>query len=149
MIRNSDRKWGSRDRFFIGANLAHDQPRYKDPGQNTQRALPSMRPAWVLSGFIASLAPKPYAVGVSVNTPLDSIWACVVMLVGDQLLRLLNTSKIADSAVPLVDRNNLANASIRPVGSWLVHTTDRHKRYGVKPRTVDGKLLSMLGTVYR
>jgi len=59
---------------------------------------------------------------------LKSIW---VMLVGDQLLLMLNTSKIEIAPLPLVDRNNLANASLRPLGRWLVHTIDRQERYGV------------------
>ena len=73
------------------------------------------------------------------------------MLVGDQLLLLLNISKIEIGPVPLVDRNNLENASIRLVERWLVRTIDRQEWYGVlKPEPLIVKIAgACLGLVYR
>jgi len=72
-----------------------------------------MRRAWVPSGFIASLVPKQYAVGMSV-----SAFGFDVGLCGHARRRPavadVEHFKIEREPVLLVDTNSLANESIRP-----------------------------------
>lgn len=99
-----------------------------------------MRRAWVPSGFIASLAPKPCAVGGECQRlwiRYRSVWSCSSR---PAVADVEHFQKIEIAPCRSLTAIILQMRAFRPVGRWLVHTIDRQEREGVlKPSIVDSK----------